>query len=61
MKTKPAKRINIVSIKLVRESSILYDRKSVRSPEDAYELFRSFLEDKDREHFVVVAFQQISR
>ncbi|OXS60875.1 DNA repair protein RadC [Bacillus sp. DSM 27956] len=50
----PAKRVNIVSVKLVRESSILYDRRSIRSPQDAYELLKGFLEDKDREHFIVV-------
>lgn len=43
------------SVKLVRESSILYERRSIRSPQDAYDLFKSFLEDKDREHFIVVS------
>ncbi|MFC0416806.1 DNA repair protein RadC [Cytobacillus solani] len=50
-----AKRVSIVSVKLVRESSILYERRSIRSPQDAYDLFKSFLEDKDREHFIVVS------
>ncbi len=54
MKKSSAKRVNIVSVKLVRESSILYERRSIRSPQDAYELVRSLLEDKDREHFIVV-------
>ncbi|WP_394185106.1 RadC family protein [Metabacillus halosaccharovorans] len=54
--TKPsAKRVSIVSVKLVRESSILYERRSIRSPQDAYDLLKSFLEDKDREHFIVVS------
>ena len=47
--------MSIVSVKLVRESSILYERRSIRSPQDAYDLFKSFLEDKDREHFIVVS------
>jgi DNA repair protein RadC len=54
MKELSAKRVNIVSVKLVRESSILYDRRRIRSPQDAYELVKKFLEDKDREHFIVV-------
>lgn len=55
MKNSSAKRVNIVSVKLVRESSILYERRSIRSPQDAYELVKSFLEDKDRENFIVVS------
>ncbi|MFK9091720.1 DNA repair protein RadC [Bacillus salipaludis] len=51
----PAKRINIVSLKLVKESSLLYKERSVRSPEDGYELMRLFLADKDREHFIVAS------
>ncbi|WP_144459633.1 JAB domain-containing protein [Bacillus pumilus] len=51
----PAKRVNNVSVKLVRESSILYESKSISSPQDAYELVKSFLEDKDREHFIVAS------
>jgi hypothetical protein len=48
-----AKRVNIVSVKLVKESTFLYKRRSIRSPQDAYELLKEFLEDKDREHFFV--------
>lgn len=54
MKNSPAKRVNIVTVKLVRESSILYKKRSIRSPQDAYDLLKTFLEDKDREHFIVV-------
>lgn len=36
---KSAKRVNIVSLKLVKESSLLYKERSVRSPEDGYLLF----------------------
>lgn len=53
--SRSAKRINIVSLKLVKESSLLYKERSVRSPEDGYKLLKLFLEDKDREHFIVVA------
>lgn len=48
-----SKRINIVSVKLVKESSMLYKQRRIRSPQDSYELFRDYLGDVDREHFVV--------
>lgn len=54
MKKQPAKRVNIVSLKLVKESSILYKNRCVRSPEDGYQLLKQFLGDVDREYFVVV-------
>ncbi|MEK6455901.1 JAB domain-containing protein [Caldifermentibacillus hisashii] len=50
----PAKRINIVSLKLVRESSVLYKERQIKSPEDAYRLLKPFLVEADREKFVVV-------
>ncbi|CUB13653.1 hypothetical protein BN2127_JRS9_01440 [Bacillus subtilis] len=50
-----AKRVNIVSLKLIKESSILYKERSVRSPEDGYQLMKLFLADKDREHFIVAS------
>lgn len=49
----PAKRINIVSIKMVRESSILYDVRKIGSPAEAAELGRRFLEECDREELIV--------
>lgn len=49
-----AKRVNIVSVKLVKESSMLYKQRRVRSPQDSYELFRDYLGEVDREHFVVM-------
>jgi len=38
MKNQSAKRVNIVSLKLVKESSILYKKRCVRSPEEGYQL-----------------------
>jgi DNA repair protein RadC len=55
MRKQSAKRINIVSIKLVKESSILYKERNIRSPEDAYKLMKHFLEDLDREAFIVIS------
>lgn len=47
------KRVDIVSIKLVKESSFLYENRKVTSPSDAIELFRRFLSESDREQFIV--------
>ena len=49
----PAKRINIVSIKMVREGSILYDVRKITTPLDAVELGRKFLDEADREKLVI--------
>lgn len=49
----PSKRVNIVSIKMVKESSILYEGRKISSPSDGAEIGRRFLEDKDREELVV--------
>lgn len=54
MKNQSAKRVNIVSLKLVKESSMLYKNRCVRSSEDGYQLLKQFLGDVDREYFVVV-------
>lgn len=53
-KAVPAKRVDIVQVKLVREKSMLYKGRRVRSPRDAYELIRDFLGNVDREHFIVL-------
>jgi len=49
----PAKRISIVSIKMVREASVLYDIRKIGSPKDCVELGKKFLEDADREQLIV--------
>ena len=49
----PAKRVDIVSLKLVKESSVLYETRKISNPYDAYRLVKSFLVDSDREKFVV--------
>lgn len=38
-----AKRVNVISLKLVKESSLLYKERSVKSPEDGYQLIKVFL------------------
>lgn len=54
-KENSAKRFNVVSVKLVKESSLLYKERSVKSPKDSFNLLKHFLEDKDREYFIVAA------
>lgn len=49
----PAKRINIISIKMVREASVLYDIRKIDSPKDGAELGKRFLQDLDREQLIV--------
>jgi DNA repair protein RadC len=49
-----AKRVNIISLKVVREKSFLYPERRITSPEDAYNLVKRFLVDVDREYFLVV-------
>lgn len=48
-----SKRVNIVSIKMIKESSILYKYRKISSPDDAFELIKTFLEDSDREQLIV--------
>ncbi len=48
-----AKRINIVSIKMVKKSSFLYQTSQVLSPSDAYEMIKEQLEELDREQFII--------
>ena len=52
------KRVNLVNVQLVKESSALYEgsveKRAVLSPEDAVQLFRTFVQNPDREYFVVI-------
>ena len=47
------KRINIVSIKMVKESSFLYQTRQILSPNGAYEMIKEQLEGVDREQFII--------
>lgn len=49
-----AKRVDIVSLRMVKECSVLYQKRKITSPSDGAELIKEFLEDSDREKFVVV-------
>lgn len=48
-----AKRVDIVSVKMVKESSMLYKERKISSPKDAYKLIKEFLEYEDREMLIV--------
>lgn len=47
------KRVNVVSLKMVKEKSSLYAHRKITSPSDAADLLRDFLENSDREMFLV--------
>ncbi|MCM3625530.1 DNA repair protein RadC [Brevibacillus borstelensis] len=49
-----AKRVNIVRLKMVRESSLLYPQRRIRMAGDAVGLFLKFLEETDREQFFLL-------
>ncbi|ELK39420.1 DNA repair protein RadC [Brevibacillus agri BAB-2500] len=49
-----AKRVNIVRLKMVRESSVLYPQRRIRMARDVVELFLKFLDETDREQFFLL-------
>lgn len=53
-KKEHGKRINIVSIKLVKDSSIIYKPRCIDNPKSANELIKPFLAESDREKFIVI-------
>lgn len=53
--TKGAKRVSIISLRVVKEKSMLYSNRFIRSPKDSYECIKPFLENRDREYFIVVS------
>lgn len=48
------KRIDIVSTRIVRDSTVLYHNRNINTPQAAVDLLRLFLDDADREQFVVI-------
>ena len=49
-----AKRVNIVSLKLVKEASVLYKPRYINSPHDAAQLITPFIAELDREKVIVI-------
>ncbi len=48
-----AKRVSIVTLKMVREASFLYGQRQINSPSDAHLLMSGFIADADREQFCI--------
>lgn len=49
-----AKRIDIVRCKMVKESSVKYEKRVIASPFDGYMIVKDFLEDLDREQLMLL-------
>ena len=49
----PAKRVNIVSLRMVKEASILYSGRKISTPYDAVEIAKTFLDGADREQLIM--------
>ena len=54
VKNIPAKRVSVVSVKLVRESSVMYEPRYINTPQDAVHLVEDFLAYSDREKVVAI-------
>ncbi|WP_280149095.1 JAB domain-containing protein [Bacillus safensis] len=54
VRKKPAKRVDIVKVQLLKEKSILYKNRAICSPKDSYDLMIQFLGEVDRKYFLVV-------
>lgn len=50
-----SKRIDIVKLKMIKEGSILYKNRQIKSPSDAAEIIKVFIADSDREQLVLIA------
>lgn len=58
IKNKPKKRVDIVSLQMVKESTTLYAGRQCNSPDAMYRLFAPFIETKDREYLVMAGLNQ---
>lgn len=50
---KQLKRVNVVNVELVKESSFLYGNRAILSPSESVDLFNPLIGNKPKEHFVV--------
>ena len=51
--TKGLKRIQVVSVQMVKEKNVYYASKSINCPKDGADILRQFIGNADRELFVV--------
>ena len=49
-----SKRIDIVKIKMVKESSVKYENRRIKNPWDAYKIFNDYIDDSNKEMFVLM-------
>src|SRR5699024_6138706 len=54
MTTLAKKKINIVSLQIIKEDHQWYSKRYVRSPDDAAEIARQYLGNPDREHLIAI-------
>lgn len=50
----PAKRVDIISLKMVKDGSIMYGNRKISSPEDIVKLTVDFVDGCDREKFIAI-------
>jgi DNA repair protein RadC len=48
------KRVQLVSLKMIKESSFLYEPRKISLPSDGVKMAEMFLKEKDREELLVV-------
>ena len=48
------KRVDVVSLQMVKEKSVLYESRTIRNSFDVFVLLRDFLENSDREKMMLV-------
>ena len=49
------KKINIVSLQMIKEKVMWYSDRKIKSPEDAYQILKKFAGDSDREQMIMIA------
>ena len=49
-----SKRLDIVKIKMVKESSVKYENRRIKNPWDAYKIFNDYIDDSNKEMFVLM-------
>ncbi len=54
----PRKRVDIVSLQLVKEASTMYAERRCNSPQALYNLFAPFIETKDKEYLIMAGLNQ---
>ncbi|RAW15541.1 DNA repair protein RadC [Paenibacillus taichungensis] len=48
------KRLNVISLRVVRERTLPYQTNSIQKPQDAFELAKAFIGEEDREHCILI-------